>query len=67
LAPGGRDRWIVEPDFDQEGEVQRAEATLAMQPASLPPLIAAVQGFLDWIETGETRPTMRSALRRAFD
>jgi hypothetical protein len=36
-------QWIVEPDFDQEGEVQRAEAMLAMQPASLPPLIAAAQ------------------------
>ena len=37
-------QWIVEPDFDQEGEVQRAEAMLAMQPASLPPLIAARAG-----------------------
>ena len=25
-------QWIVEPDFDQEGEVQRAEAMLARQP-----------------------------------
>ena len=57
-------QWIVEPDFDQEGEVQRAEAVLARQPASLPPLIAAAQGFRDWIESGETRPAMRSALVR---
>jgi hypothetical protein len=57
-------RWIVEPDFDQKGEVQRAEAMLAMQPASLPPVIAAAQGFPEWIETGETRPAMRSAMVR---
>jgi hypothetical protein len=57
-------QWIVEPDFDQEGEVQRAEAMLAMQPVSLPPLIAAAQGLREWIETGETRPAMRSAMIR---
>ncbi len=57
-------QWIVEPDFDQEGEVQRAEAMLAMQPASLPPLIAAAKGLREWIETGETRPAMRSAMIR---
>ncbi len=57
-------QWIVEPDFDQEGEVQRAEAMLAMQPASLPPLIAAGQGLREWIQTGETRPAMRSAMIR---
>ncbi|HTT78540.1 MAG TPA: hypothetical protein VMF86_02570 [Stellaceae bacterium] len=60
----GLHQWIVEPDFDQEGEVQRAEALLARQPASLPPLIAAADGLRDWIETGETRPAMRSALVR---
>jgi hypothetical protein len=60
----GLHQWIVEPDFDQEGEVQRAEAVLARQPASLPPLIAAAEGLRDWIETGETRPAMRSALVR---
>jgi hypothetical protein len=57
-------QWIVEPDFDQEGEVQRAEAMLAMQPASLPPLIAGAQGLREWIAAGETRPAMRSALIR---
>ncbi len=57
-------QWIVEPDFDQEGEVHRAEALLARQPASLPPLIGAAQGFRAWIEAGETRPAMRSALVR---
>ena len=57
-------QWIVEPDFDQEGEVQRAEAMLSRQPASLPPLIAAAQGFRDWIASGETRPAMRAAMIR---
>lgn len=37
-------QWIVEPDFDQEGEVQRAEQMLAAQPATLPPLLAAAGG-----------------------
>ena len=44
--------------------MQRAEALLARQPASLPPLVAAAQGFRAWIEAGETRPAMRSALAR---
>lgn len=57
-------QWIVEPDFNQEGEVQRAEAPLARQSASLPPLIAAAQGWRDWIEAGETRLAMRSAMIR---
>ena len=57
-------QWIVEPDFDQEGEVQRAEALLAMQPASLPTLIAGAQGLREWIGSGEARPAMRSALIR---
>ena len=57
-------QWIVEPDFDQEGDVQRAEAMLAMQPASLPPLIAGALGLREWIESGEARPAVRSALIR---
>lgn len=57
-------RWMVEPDFDQEGEVQRAEALLLAQPGTLPPLLAAAQGFRVWIEGGEGRAPMRSALVR---
>ena len=57
-------QWIVEPDFDQEGEIQRAEAVLAAQPGFLPPLIAAAQGFRAWINAGETRPAMRAAMIR---
>ena len=44
--------------------MQRAETMLARQPPSLPPLIAAAQGFRDWVESGATRPAMRSALVR---
>ncbi|MCB8882957.1 hypothetical protein ACELLULO517_22105 [Acidisoma cellulosilytica] len=57
-------QWIVEPDFDQEGEVQRAEAILADQPATLPPLLAAAQGFRVWIDSGGMRAPLRSAVIR---
>ena len=57
-------QWIVEPDFDQEGEVQRAEAILADQPVTLPPLLAAAQGFRTWIESGGMRAPLRAALIR---
>ena len=57
-------QWLVEPDFDQEGEVQRAEAVLAAQPATLPPLLAATQGVRVWIESGDGRAPIRAALVR---
>jgi hypothetical protein len=57
-------QWIVEPDFDQEGEIQRAEAVLAAQPGFLPPLIAAARGFREWIEAGGLRPPIRVAMIR---
>ena len=57
-------QWLVEPDFDQEGEVQRAEAMLAAQPGSLPPLLAAARGLHTWIENGEARAPIRPALVR---
>lgn len=44
--------------------MQRAEALLVRQPATLPPLIAAALGLRDWIEAGETRPATRSATIR---
>ena len=52
------------PDFDQEGEVQSAEALLAAQPASLPPLLAAASGVWAWIKHGGKRAPMRAALVR---
>ena len=57
-------QWLVAPDFDQEGEVQSAEALLAAQPASLPPLLAAASGGWAWIEHGGKRAPMRAALVR---
>jgi hypothetical protein len=57
-------QWIVEPDFDQEGEVRRAEAILADQTVTLPPLLAGAQGFRVWIESGGMRAPLRSALIR---
>lgn len=60
----GLHQWIVAPDFDQEGEVQRAEAVLAAQPADWSPLLAAAQGFRVWIDSGERRAPIRAALIR---
>ena len=60
-------QWMVEPDFDQEGEIQRAESVLAKQPATLPPLIAAARGLREWIEMGEQRPAMRAAMVRFWE
>jgi hypothetical protein len=57
-------QWIVEPDFDQEGEVRRAEAVLAGHAGSLPPLLAAAAGFRSWIDSGEGRAPIRAALVR---
>ena len=56
-------QWLAEPDFDQEGEVQRAGQLLEAQPAPIP-LLAAADGIRAWIEAGETRPAMRGALVR---
>lgn len=60
----GLHQWLVEPDFDQDGEVQRAEAVLAAQEGALPPLLAAAKGFRVWIESGEGRAPIRAALVR---
>lgn len=57
-------QWFRDPDFDQEGEIQRAEALLASMPASLPPLLAGAQGMRRWIDGLEARAPMRVALVR---
>jgi hypothetical protein len=60
-------QWLCEPDFDQEGEVQRALAQLQAQlqaQGGVTPLLAAAAGFRAWVETGETRAAMRGALAR---
>ena len=53
-------QWLTEPDFDQEGEVKRAEAVLAQQVQRMTPLLAAV-AFHAWIERGGERAPMRAA------
>jgi hypothetical protein len=55
-------QWLASPDFDQEGEVQRAERVLAA--AAGTPLLAAASGFHAWIEAGGARPPLRAALVR---
>ncbi len=57
----GLHQWLTAPDFDQEGEIQRAEAMLAQQAT---PLLAAATGFHAWLEGGGARAPMRAALLR---
>jgi hypothetical protein len=52
--------WIAEPDSDQEGGVQRAEAVPAWLPATLP--LPAAQGFGAWIDSGEQRASIGATL-----
>ena len=56
-------QWLQEPDFDQEGEVQRASKLLDAQQGPIP-LLAAAEGLRVWIEAGDKRPAMRAALVR---
>lgn len=55
-------QWLTLPDFDQEGEVQRAQKTLASAPGS--PLLAAAAAAQTWLDAGGTRPPLRAALIR---
>jgi hypothetical protein len=56
-------QWLQEPDFAQEGEMQRAGKLLDAQSGPVA-LLAAAEGFRAWIEAGEARLAMRSALVR---
>ena len=53
-------QWIVEPDFDQEGEVQEAERHLAGAAG----LVGVGEALWSWLDSGRTRPPVRSALVR---
>jgi hypothetical protein len=60
-------QWLAAPDFDQEGEVQRAEQALAASAGSGGSvLLAAAHGMHAWLEKGESRPPIRAALVRAW-
>ena len=51
-------QWLVAPDFDQEGAVQRAEQVLAQAAASgATPLLAAATGLHAWLGGDGARPT----------
>ncbi|WP_183117570.1 hypothetical protein [Gluconacetobacter azotocaptans] len=62
----GQYRWLVEPDVDQEGEIQDAEAFLRAHDAGAGPLLGAGAGLHRWLEAGHARPPMRTALIRHF-
>jgi hypothetical protein len=53
-------QWIVEPDFDQEGEIQEAERHLADAAG----LVGVGEALWSWLESGRTRPPARGALVR---
>ena len=57
--------WLTEPDFDQEGEVQRAARALAVAPGAAPLLTAAV-GMHRWLADGNARAPLRAALVRQW-
>src|ERR1700746_3362710 len=58
-------QWLTVPDFDQEGEVQRAEEHLAgcLQPNDTP-MLGAARGLHAWLEAGGARAPLRAALIR---
>ncbi|MGD0106836.1 MAG: hypothetical protein ABSC06_22780 [Rhodopila sp.] len=53
-------QWIVEPDFDQEGEIQEAERHLANARG----LVGVGEALWSWLDSGRTRPPVRGALVR---
>ncbi len=58
-------QWLVAPDFEQEGDVQRAEQVLAAAASGATPLLAAVQGLRTLARgRGGARPPIRAALVR---
>jgi hypothetical protein len=53
-------QWIVEPDFDQEGEIQEAELHMANASG----LVGVGEALWSWLESGRSRPPVRGALVR---
>jgi hypothetical protein len=58
-------QWLTAPDFDAEGEVQRAEQHLAecLGPNDTP-MLAAGRGLHAWLEGGGARAPIRAAMIR---
>ena len=59
-------QWLVAPDFDQEGEILRAEGFFRQPGGSVAPLLTAAMATHDWLDQGGTRPPIRAALIRHF-
>ena len=59
-------QWLIAPDFDQEGEVQRAEALFRQTGSSAAPLLTAAIASHAWLDRGGARPPIRAALIRHF-
>jgi hypothetical protein len=57
-------QWLTVPDFDQEGEVQQAEAALSTPEARVSPLLSVALGVHAWLDRGGARPPIRAALVR---
>jgi len=59
-------QWLTTPDFDQEGEVQRAQVALAPPAAEASSLLAAALGMHAWLDGGGERAPVRAALVRGW-
>ena len=58
-------QWITTPDFDEEGEVQQAEAHMArLDGRGETPLLVAAFSTYAWLEARGARPPIRGALVR---
>jgi len=57
-------QWQTAPDFDEEGEIRRAEIHLTGFGDQGTPLLAAAYGMHAWLEAGGVRPPIRAALIR---
>ncbi|HEY1856743.1 hypothetical protein [Acidocella sp.] len=60
----GLHRWLVDPDFDQEGAVQRAAAHLHAQADHGGTLLTAGVAVHRWLDAGGARAPLRTALVR---
>jgi hypothetical protein len=60
----GLHQWLTMPDFDQEGEVQKAEKVLAAGSEGMTPLLVAARGIHSWLDAGGERPPIRAAIIR---
>ena len=60
----GLHRWLVDPDFDQEGEIQRAAAHLHAEADHGGTLLTAGVAVHRWLDAGGARAPLRTALVR---